>query len=274
MNNNVAFIPLGGGQRVGASCYYMRIGESNIILDAGARQRLFTIARKVGIEWSETDLKQLAAVCMGQISADINGFSMGGGPKTSTNIEAIYTLSICANTVQLSKLAALHDTTRYLQACLYVHGKTRTDLQWIQDEFEEDAKKSIKGLSNNIQFSSYAIGIALRKDGVSNSILSAEMEGKIVKRLCNVIATGRLSEEELVCCMLSLGWICDQRNNSSDIDGSIIKEASDTIRDIDDYYPVLTDMELEKPRSVASKMINGALLDVEEEQFLLTKLER
>lgn len=35
MNNNVAFIPLGGGQRVGASCYYLRIGESNIILDAG-----------------------------------------------------------------------------------------------------------------------------------------------------------------------------------------------------------------------------------------------
>lgn len=35
MNNDIVFIPLGGGQRVGASCYYLRIGESNIILDAG-----------------------------------------------------------------------------------------------------------------------------------------------------------------------------------------------------------------------------------------------
>ncbi len=35
MKQDIIFIPLGGGQRVGASCYYLRIGESNIILDAG-----------------------------------------------------------------------------------------------------------------------------------------------------------------------------------------------------------------------------------------------
>lgn len=35
MNNDIAFIALGGGQRVGASCYYLRIGDANVILDAG-----------------------------------------------------------------------------------------------------------------------------------------------------------------------------------------------------------------------------------------------
>lgn len=35
MKQEIIFIPLGGGQRVGASCYYLRIGESNVILDAG-----------------------------------------------------------------------------------------------------------------------------------------------------------------------------------------------------------------------------------------------
>lgn len=35
MNYDIVFIPLGGGQRVGASSYYLRLGESNIILDAG-----------------------------------------------------------------------------------------------------------------------------------------------------------------------------------------------------------------------------------------------
>lgn len=35
MKQNITFIPLGGGQRIGASCYYLRIGDSNIILDAG-----------------------------------------------------------------------------------------------------------------------------------------------------------------------------------------------------------------------------------------------
>lgn len=35
MNHDIIFIPLGGGQRVGASSYCLRLGESNIILDAG-----------------------------------------------------------------------------------------------------------------------------------------------------------------------------------------------------------------------------------------------
>lgn len=35
MQNDIYFMPLGGGQRIGASCYYLRLGESNIILDAG-----------------------------------------------------------------------------------------------------------------------------------------------------------------------------------------------------------------------------------------------
>mgnify|MGYP005750303809 CR=1 FL=1 len=38
MRQDITFIPLGGGQRVGASCYYLRIGEANVILDAGTGQ--------------------------------------------------------------------------------------------------------------------------------------------------------------------------------------------------------------------------------------------
>ncbi len=43
-DNDVYFLPLGGGQRVGASCYYLRLGKHNIILDAGVgtdRKTLF-----------------------------------------------------------------------------------------------------------------------------------------------------------------------------------------------------------------------------------------
>lgn len=35
MRQEIMFVPLGGGQRVGASCYYLKLGNSNIILDAG-----------------------------------------------------------------------------------------------------------------------------------------------------------------------------------------------------------------------------------------------
>lgn len=45
MTNDVSFISLGGGQRVGASCYYLRIGDNNVILDAG-------IGKEDGIEFT------------------------------------------------------------------------------------------------------------------------------------------------------------------------------------------------------------------------------
>lgn len=35
MDQDIILIPLGGGQNVGASCYYLRAGGANIILDAG-----------------------------------------------------------------------------------------------------------------------------------------------------------------------------------------------------------------------------------------------
>ncbi|MBO5244500.1 MAG: MBL fold metallo-hydrolase [Selenomonadales bacterium] len=35
MAQEIVFIPLGGGQSVGRSCYYLRIGNANVILDAG-----------------------------------------------------------------------------------------------------------------------------------------------------------------------------------------------------------------------------------------------
>ena len=35
MKNYIEFMPLGGGQNVGASCYYMQLGDSKILLDAG-----------------------------------------------------------------------------------------------------------------------------------------------------------------------------------------------------------------------------------------------
>lgn len=35
MSREIIFIPLGGGQSVGRSCYYLRLGNANVILDAG-----------------------------------------------------------------------------------------------------------------------------------------------------------------------------------------------------------------------------------------------
>ena len=37
-NNKIIFMPLGGAQEVGASCYYLKLGKYNFLLDCGAGQ--------------------------------------------------------------------------------------------------------------------------------------------------------------------------------------------------------------------------------------------
>ena len=235
------------------------------------RLRLFIIARKLAHTWTESEKKKLATICMTQLSADLHGFSIGGA-KVTTNIQAILALSVCGSLEQLSAIATLHEYPRYLQACLYTHAKTRTDLPWLLEEFEKDVNQVLKNFGSNLQFSSYAIGVALRKDGIR--ILSAEAEEKVVKNLCKVIRTGNLKVEELICCILALGCICDQRQQETQMRWIVINEALEVIREIDSYYTVLTTMKCEKAREVVKKMINGDCLNEEEEQFLLTKLEK
>ena len=234
-----------------------------------ARKRLFIIARKIGHTWSESERRRLAAACMSQINAELHGLGMGG-PRVSTNIEAVNALSICADKEQLGRLSGLHSSPKYLQSCLYTHAKTKSDLAWLQSEFERDISQASKSLGSNLQFSAYALGVALRKDGESQ--MSPQEESKIVSKLCTGIRTGNFGTEELICCVLALGWICDQRGQMSEIEGSVLRDALDTVQAIDDYYSVITAAKSEKARAVAVKMICGELLDADEERFLLTKL--
>ena len=82
-----------------------------------------------------------------------------------------------------------------------------------------------------------------------------------------------MSAEELTCCLLALGWICDQREYLSEIDSNIIHNVLDTIRNLDYYYSIFITKRQEKAKGIVIKMVNGERLNVDEEQFLLTKLE-
>lgn len=74
--------------------------------------------------------------------------------------------------------------------------------------------------------------------------------------------------------LLALGWICDQRERSSELPADLLQEVYETIRDVDYSYSTLVAMKLDKAKTIALKMVNGDLLNVDEEQFLLTKLEQ
>ena len=116
--------------------------------------------------------------------------------------------------------------------------------------------------------------MALRKDNNGDIGISEVEENEIVKEICDVILTGNITIEELICCILALGWICDQRGENSRISSRMVSNAIDVMRALDSYYSDYMMMKCRKAQEVAIKMMRGDILNEEDERFLLTKLER
>ncbi|MCI7442707.1 MAG: hypothetical protein MSA89_06430, partial [Clostridium sp.] len=133
---------------------------------------------------------------------------------------------------------------------------------WLKQQLENDIKKVMKRRQSNLQFTSYAMGIALRKD--ESNVLNLSWEENIVKQLKDAIKSKNLTHEELVNCVISLGLICDNRQNNYETHK--FDDVIDTIEGVDSTKCM-------KAKEVAIKMIKGEILNSEEEAFLLTKLE-
>ncbi len=265
---NVGSICSAGNKEDFAEPILEKLGE---IREEEARMRFFTIARRLGAAWSAAEKRKLARLCIDQLSMELNGMS-DNGPKVSTNNQAIYALGICGEERDWKRLYVLHDRSCYLQACLYAHARSKTALDWLLAEFQKDIRQAEQGRSSNLQFSAYAVGIALRREEGA-PVVEKKTEEDVVKKLTAAIQRGNLGKEELICSLLALGWICDQRQEESRLPASLLQEVLETVRDVGYYAKGFLEQDARKVQEVVEKLINGEHLDEEEEQFLLTKLE-
>ncbi|MBR2527471.1 MAG: Hsp70 family protein [Blautia sp.] len=236
-----------------------------------ARSRLFVIARRLGTTWTEAQKRRLARICLDQLGSALLNWEQGTGLKVSTNINAIHTLSICGTEDDISRLNILHSQSRYLHACLYTHGNSRTELRWIRSRLQEDVRLLKKGKKSYIQNSAHAIGLAMRNDGACKA--SAKEIETTVNLLCEALDTRVVSKEELVCIFISLGCICDQRSCKGNVEEEVVRKALLKIQEVYDTFPPSELVYAEKSFHVSCKMISGTALNQDEEEFLLTKLE-
>lgn len=140
---------------------------------------------------------------MSQLMGALNGFPVVGRKKNA-NIQALYTLAFCGNDEQFKTIEKLHNCSEYHQACLYAHAVSKTSLEWLAEEFFNDAKSLKNGSSNYIQFTSYSIGLALNKN--ENPDISKKDIEKIIKKLAQLVDSAELTSEQLTSCVLALGW--------------------------------------------------------------------
>lgn len=235
------------------------------------KERLFVIARKIGSNWSTEHKTQLAALCLKQLQPEISGIGLGG-MSNCVNGQAIYALGICGTSADMHQLKPLHDNRKYFQPCLYAHAKTRTQLKWVYNKFEEDYLKYNRFQAEDLQFTVYAIGNLLKKDG--SGFVSGLDEESIVKKICELLRSDVSDNECFVPCVLALGLIGDTRKEKSKLSVATVKEMKQLLNSIEDYcYKSFGKRLSFRCRDIALKMIDGELLSEDEERFLLEKIE-
>lgn len=226
--------------------------------------RLFTLARKIGNDWTEVQKTKLAKLCMDQLSLELMGMPCQGA-RVSMNIQAINTLAMCGSREQLEKLIVIKNP-KYYQAQIYASGKSSTNLEWLAGEVLHDAEKACEGRTNNIQNSAYFIGTALRK-GVYKKDSFAQAD-KLVKALGETLGSYCLKDSDWAPVILAMGWIAEPRNGRSLISYATLSEALEVLRHAGSYSSSITAL-LDRSRTIALKLMEGSILTAEEEEYLL-----
>ena len=234
--------------------------------------RCVIIARKIGTNWTPAQKQRLAKLCMSQLEEELYnpGISLGrsNGAKMNTKIQAVYALSVCADTRELEMLVNLHGNDKLRMANLYTHAMTKTEVDWIYSEFRKDCAKVNLGGKSGIQISAHALGVACKLDG--RPLNCAIRREQIVADLCRVIRSQKLNNVEISVCLIALGLICDRRR-ANDLAATAFDEAETLLNELPQIYDWSFVELFAKARDVAQKMIQGGQLSAEEEESLLMK---
>ena len=170
------------------------------------------------------------------------------------------------------KVQPLAAENRYYTASLYALGKSRVAGSFVQDVFQRDTY--CESNKCNLQVTAHALGMALRLEGGRAAGLDVE---QAVKDLCFVINNRTVLDvnysSDIVCCLIALGYACDQRFGSNPVSEASLTMARQTLANLNRHYSVEIVMRLAKAVGVVYKMLDGEILSEDEEEFLLKKLE-
>ncbi|MDR3238689.1 MAG: Hsp70 family protein [Clostridiales bacterium] len=222
-------------------------------------QRLIIIGRKIARHWTPEQRKALAGACMSLLSPELTGYVYSTyGEKVNTNQQCIMTIGLCGDQTLCEKLNILRSDKKYEQALLYVYAVTQTEAEWIL--------RRLKGPSS--QSAMWAIGVALQRNGKCEHNLPLT---DVVELIIRKIHSLELNLNELISAIISLSLICDQRPSAVDmISGDILDQVRQVIQEAMYRYD---SPGLFKSGDIALQMLNGEMLDAENEAFLLQKID-
>ena len=235
-------------------------------------RRCFIIARSIGGSWTDKERRKLADLCLEQVTGELQGIDFGGfmyRTDTGTKIQALYTLYMCADKEDIAKIEKLQTYERFRAALLYTYAKTKTQIKWIYDNFVNDANQVMNRKKTHIQNSAHAIGVIFCDTDANE--LEGVTRGQVLKKLNDLIASGLINGTELICSLIAVGCVADQRKGVA-VPEDELQRAYDIAGSLNRYYEYDDFQKAEKAAYITQKLLRGVELTPEDERFLLEKL--
>lgn len=234
-----------------------------------SRLRLYIISRRICTFWTPQHLKQLADACMNDLAMELAGIYNAKGSRINVLSLAIITLAKCANEAQLMELKNIRDP-KLTGGLMYTFALRQVHPEWIYWQFENDVSAFYRGKRKGIQDSVRSLGLVLSQ--YAGKAIPFDKVDKAIRSLLNLCKYQSVSmnTDARSACILSLGWICDQRSSTARaIDNGLLTEVQDEIQAWN-----IQGMPYERCCTVAYKMVSGCKLDEEDNQYLLSLVEK
>ena len=231
--------------------------------------RLFIIGRRLAGCMDEKQKKIMAGACMEELR-NPSTFFYSNLSYVNSQIQAIYTLGLCASRSQLVELERYHNRKYFQEALLYTHARTKSSVEWIYEVFKGDLRMNKAVTCTHLGQSMFAMALAMYNDGSHAECCISKNE--IVDIICNLINQKALTRASMHTAVLGIGWICDQRYEN-DLLPEVLEKAKDTIQNMPVLYPLETN-HMTALRGMVMKILSGEALTVAEEKLLLEQLNK
>lgn len=237
--------------------------------------RCLIIARRIGIYWNDADRTELAKLALAILSPELQGIDLVGfsrGRVVNTRMQAIYALSICGREKDLETLKQIRTKRMYRNACLYTFAKQHYDIDWLWENLQKDYEMMTENKEHrNLQNSLHAIGVSFN-DYQTDSADMLKLRNDVAGLLQNTLKNQNCTGSEIICCIIALGCVCDQRYTNP-IEENMLNNIREMLTSIENYISWEHIKICLKSRDIALKLLSGTQLNAIEEQYLLKKLD-
>ena len=222
------------------------------------------VARQLCGYWTQQERAILVSHCRQNLQIELSGY---GAQNIGINAvqETIRTLGECGTQLDCACLDRLKGKRTYRTALLSVYAKQGMEHQWIYECFKRDWQRGF-----NMVDTTRAVGISVYQMAEGQEI-RLDLN-KVAHEVMDVAEDGRISREELVAAIMTLGLLCQKSIDK--VEERTRQEALTVLDQLNYDYDDSIIQYVQKAVSAAKGLMGVRQMEIEDERYLLDFIQK